>query len=133
MFFKLRFKIFLELDTKWQVSLGWSPSRLDICLKVFSSMPRGDAASSFQQWKSSERYQSKIAQFQIGTFEQQFEKMKVSQAVLLLASNASAVQQVIDKTRQLDIELSVDDSSRSGQIIIIHPQYSGKGFQIDSK
>ena len=59
--------------------------------------------------------------------------MKVSQAVLLLASNASALQQVIDKTRQLDIELSVDDSSRSGQIIIIHPQYSGKDFQIDSK
>ena len=95
-------------------------------------MPRGDAASRFKQSKSSERYQSKI-RLQIGTFEQKFEKMKVSQAVLLLASNASAVQQVIDKTRQLDIELSVDDSSRSGKVIIIHPQYSGKGFQIDPK
>ena len=40
--------------------------------------------------------------------------MKVSQAVLLLASSVTAEQQVVDKTRQLDIELSVDDSSRSG-------------------
>ena len=40
--------------------------------------------------------------------------MKVSQAVLLLASSVTAEQQVVDKTRQLDIELSVDDDSRSG-------------------
>ena len=53
-----------------------------------------------------------------------FEKMKVSQAVLLLASNSAAVQQVVDKTRQLDIELSVDDSSRSGNFLILFPKSS---------
>ena len=46
--------------------------------------------------------------------------MKVSQAVLLLASKTTAVQQVVDKTRQLDIELSVDDSSRSGDFFLFY-------------
>ena len=50
--------------------------------------------------------------------------MKVSQAVLLLASNSAAVQQVVDKTRQLDIELSVDDGSRSGDFLILYPKSS---------
>lgn len=44
--------------------------------------------------------------------------MRLSPSVLLLASSVSAEQQVVDKTRQLDIELSADDGSRSDETIV---------------
>merc|ERR1712046_67803 len=48
-----------------------------------------------------------------------FEKMKLSQAVILLAKSSAALEtQIVEKTRQLDVESSADDSSRSDESII---------------
>ena len=99
----------------WPVSLGWR------CSCKFRQCPAAIQHQRFMISNPPKDISQKKIDFKSTTI---FEKMKVSQAVLLLASNSAAVQQVVDKTRQLDIELSVDDSSRSGNFLILFPKSS---------